>query len=177
MSNSEPEPESEPKVKAEENSDRIVVIDPDDYQKTQKLKSIQEAKDHFKEYTINENQIFKELDETWNNPQEALERRRSKALAMYGSELMPLIEEAVTTGSLKEADLVVEADPITESVIDRGELNVREFVEFDGLIVADGQKADVPEMYLKKIYRRFESIERKLGLGLELETDKGPAEI
>lgn len=49
MSNSEREPEAEPKVKAEESSDSIVVVDPDDYQRTQKLKAINEAKKDLKQ--------------------------------------------------------------------------------------------------------------------------------
>jgi hypothetical protein len=166
------------KVDIEEETDNIVVVDPDDYQKTQKLKSIQEAKDHFKSFTTNEVEMFQKLDDTYGNPKQALKYRRGKALAMYASELMPLIEEAIVNDVLTEADLIVDTNPAVESAIGKSELGIREIIEFDGAVVVDGEKLDdIPEIHSKKVYRRLEAIERELGLGLELEENKGPAEI
>ena len=98
MSNSEPESEAEPKVKAEENSDRIVVVDPDDYQKTQKLKAIEEAKKEYRKHNRNKGQILAEFDEYWKDAIGAYQSERAMRLAEYGTELMPLIEEGLEKG-------------------------------------------------------------------------------
>ena len=105
MSNSEPESEAEPKVKAEENFDRIVVVDPDDYQKTQKLKAINEAKSEYKKYKRQKAEILQNLEERWLNPRKEYDSERAMRLAEYGTELMPLIEEGIEKGGLTEEDM------------------------------------------------------------------------
>jgi sugar phosphate isomerase/epimerase len=177
MSNSEPESEAEPKVKAEENSDSIVVVDPDDYQKTQKLKAIQDAKENYREFTLNRAEKFREISETWGNPKEAMKGEEATTLALYGSELIPLIEEGLEGGTLSEEDLKVETDELTSRILGKEEMDIREVVDLQGRVWVDGEKNSIPRQYQKRVYRQLERIERKLGLGLELETDKGPAEI
>ncbi|WP_188788791.1 hypothetical protein, partial [Halobellus salinus] len=53
------------KVEVEESEEKknVLVVDPDDYRKTQKLKAIQEAKDRYREYTLNRSERFRELDD------------------------------------------------------------------------------------------------------------------
>ena len=171
MSNSEPEPKAEPKVKAEENSDSIVVVDPDDYQKTQKLKAIDEAKKEYRKYKRNKNEIVAELRENWRNPKEAYRSQRGMRLAEYGTELMPLIEEGLEKGALTEEDM--------KCSLGNGfkEVDVREIVTNGGRVWKDGEFEPIPTLNADEVYRQLERIERKLGFGLELETDKGPAEI
>ena len=179
MSNSEPEPEAEPKVKAEGNSDSIVVVDPEDYQKTQKLKAISEAKKEYKEVKRNKTEYVIRLDERWRNPLEAYRAIRAERLADYGSELMPLINEATEAEALKEKDLQCDLGKGFD------EVDVTKFVRNDGYVYSkagisfsdDTEFGPAPLMICNVIYRHFEGIERKLGLGLELELDKGPAEI
>jgi len=171
MSNSEPEPEAEPKVKAEENSDRIVVVDPDDYQKTQKLKAINEAKAEYKKYKRQKTEILQNLEETWLNPREAYDSERAMRLAEYGTELMPLIEEGLEKGALTEEDVKCSlGDGFRE-------VDIRKVVTDGGRIFKDGEMEPIPTLNSDEVYRQLERIERKLGFGLELETDKGPAEI
>ena len=177
MSNSESNPEAEPKVKTEENSDSILVVEPDDYRKTQKLKAIQDAKDKYREFTLNRSERFRELDDTWANPKEAMKNEEATSLAMYASELLPLIEEGLDTGTLSEEDLKVETDELTSSIIDKSEMDIREIVDLQGQIWVDDERQSIPRKYQKRVYRQLERIERKLGLGLELEENKGPAEI
>ena len=171
MNNSEPEPETEPKVKAEENSDSIVVVDPDDYQKTQKLKAINEAKKESRRYKREKTEILQKLEESWRNPEEAYESERGMRLAEYGTELMPLIEEGLEKGALTEEDMKC------SRLLGDGsrEIDVREVVRTKGQ--TDGEMEPIPVINSDEVYRQLERIERKLGLGLELETDKGPAEI
>jgi len=179
MSNSEPEPEAEPKVKAEENSDTVVVVDPDDYQKTQKLKAISEAKKEFKEVKRNKTEYVSRLDDRWKNPLEAYRSIRAERLADYGSELMPLIDEAREAKALEESELQCDLGPGYDDI------DVTKFVRNDGHIYSkggidhpdDSDFGPASQSICNAIYRHFEGIERKLGLGLELELDKGPAEI
>ena len=171
MSNSEPESEAEPKVKAEENSDRIVVVDPDDYQKTKKLQSIQDSKDHFKRIKRDENEIRLELKEQLSNYERTYRNMRAKAIADYASEMIPLIEAGLESSSLLENDLIASLGP------KKYEVDVRGIAKADGRIQMDGEVRLPPSPVCNEIYRQLERIERKLGLGLELETDKGPAEI
>jgi len=171
MSNSEPEPEAEPKLKAEENSDSIVVVDPDDYQKTQKLKAINEAKKEYRKYKRQKSEILQELKEQWRNPEEAYDSERGMRLAEYGTELMPLIEEGLEKGALTEEDMKCSlGDGFRE-------IDVRKVVTNGGRVFKDGEMEPIPTLNSDEVYRQLERIERKLGFGLELETDKGPAEI
>jgi len=171
MSNSEPESEAEPKVKAEENSDRIVVVDPDDYQKTQKLKAIEEAKKEYRKYNRNRGQILVEFDEYWKDAIGAYQSERAMRLAEYGTELMPLIEEGLEKGGLTEEDMKCSLGD------DFREIDIRRVITYGGRVFKDGEMEPIPTLYSNEVYRQLERIERKLGLGLELETDKGPAEI
>jgi len=164
-------------TEASEDTKNVLVVDPDDYRKTQKLKSIQEAKDHYKEFTVNRNEKFRELDETWGNPKEALEHQEAMALAMYGSELLPLIEEGLESGTLSENDLKVETDELTARLLGKPEMDLREIVDLQGMVWVDDEKSSIPRQYQKRVYRQFERIERKLGLGLDVEEQKGPAQI
>ena len=171
MNNSEPEPEAEPKVKAEENSDSIVVVDPDDYHKTQKLKAITEAKKEYRKYKRQRSEILQKLEEKWINPEEAYESERGMRLAEYGTELMPLIEEGLEKGALTEEDMKCSLG------FGSREIDVRKVVKNGGRIFEDGEMEPIPALNSDEVYRQLERIERKLGFGLELETDKGPAEI
>lgn len=165
------------KVELEEDIDNIVVIDPDNYRKTKKLQSIQEVKDRYREFTINRSKRFRELDETWANPDEAIRKEEAQTLSMYGSELLPLIEEGIEKGAISESDLEVEADTVTKNLVGKPTVNVRDVIQLEGYILEDGEPRHFPRHFQKKVYRQLERIERKLGLGLELEENKGPAEI
>ena len=57
------------------------------------------------------------------------------------------------------------------------EIYVRKVVTNGGRIIEDGEMEPIPTLNADEVYRQLERIERKLGFGLELETDKGPAEI
>ncbi len=179
MSNSESNPEAEPKVKTEENSNNVVVVDPDDYQKTQKLKAIDRAKKEYKKVKRNKTEEVEKL-ERWQNPLEAYRSIRARRLADYGSELLPLLEEAIESGTLEESDLTCDLGRGNSSVkVDRFVRNGGNVYEDDGLTLprTDGEFGPAPLIICDSVYRQFERLERKLGLGLELEENKGPAEI
>jgi sugar phosphate isomerase/epimerase len=165
------------KVDIEEETDNIVVVDPDDYRKTQKLKAIQDAKENYRDFTLNRPKKFREFNETWGNPKEAMKAEEANTLAMYGSELLPLIEEGLDTGTLSEEDLKLETDELTASILGKAEMDIRRVVDLQGQIWVDDEKKAIPRKYQKRVYRQLQRIERKLGLGLDLEEQKGPAEI
>ena len=171
MGNSEPEPESKPKVEPEENSDNIVVVDPDDYQRTQKLKAIEEAKREYRRYKREKGQILVEFSEYWGSPKEAYNSERAMRIAEYGTELMPLIEAGLEEGVLTEEDIRF------GSGNEFKEVNIKEIVRNGGQVPMDGEYKPLPALFGDAVYRQLERIERKLGLGLKLELDKGPAEI
>jgi hypothetical protein len=160
-------------IEESEETKNVLVVDPDDYRKTQKLKSINVAKEHLKEINRNHAQLYRELKETWANPKEALRRKRAHALASYGSELLPLIEEGLETGTLSESDLV--------TTLGRGrvdmDIDIRKIVRQDGHLHIQEETEPLPRNNCMEVYRQLERIERKLGLGLKLEEEKGPAEI
>lgn len=165
------------KTEASEDTKNVLVVDPEDYQKTQKLKSIQEAKDHFKSFTLNEREKFEKLSETWENPEEALKHKQAKALSMYGSELIPLIERGIERGGISEDDLQVELDNFTKSILGKKSMSIRDIVELEGRIHNGDDIRPLPSHTQMRVYRQLERIEAKLGLGLDLEESKGPAKI
>lgn len=150
-------------VEVDESTDEsnVFVVDPDDYQKTRKLKAINDAKDYVRKLRQDEPNRAKSKE--W----QGIHNRISEAVAMYGSELLPLIEDALDQGILEEDDLETEYG------------SLREFITYDGR-VPDHEKEELvdpkPHIYMA-FYRQLERIQRKLGLGLELQEDKGPASI
>lgn len=158
-------------IEESEETKNVLVVDPDDYRKTQKLKAINEAKKEFKDINRNDTELFEELEETWKNPKEVLEKKRAYALALYGSELLPLIEEGLDTGALSEDDLIVTLGE------DKMDMEIRKIVRQEGQVHIRGEKVPLPRPNCMEVYRQLECIERKLGLGLDLEEDKGPANI
>jgi hypothetical protein len=165
------------KTVVDEESSNILVVDPEDYSKTRKLKSIQEAKDHYKSFIVDENEWNKRLHNQYMNGQEAYERQRSEALAMIGSELLPLIERGLEKGGLSESDMKLEADNGVYKYFNGKEVDIREIIESQGKILHKGETKVLPRYFQQKIYRQFERIEQKLGIGLEIEEEKDPAEI
>ena len=57
------------------------------------------------------------------------------------------------------------------------EIDIRRVITNGGRVFKDGEMEPIPTLNSNEVYRQLERVERKLGLGLELETDKGPAEI
>lgn len=163
--------EENEKIELEEEPENIVVVDPEDYQKTQKLKAIDKAKKEFKKSINSHTEIYKEMKEAWSNPKEATRRKHSQALALYASELIPLIEEGLESGVLSEDDLLVDEDP------DTVDLDIRNVAIDDGHVDIGGERKPMYRANCMEVYRQLERIERKLGLGLELEEEKGPAQI
>ncbi len=139
----------------------VFVVDPEDYQKTRKLKAINDAKKHYRE--LQKDKPNTASKEEWRG----IHGRMAEAVAMYGSELLPLIDDAIDQGVLEEEDL------------EKPPGSLREFIFCDGkLSNEDTSKVETVEpIVYKMFYRELNRIERKLGLGLELEEDQGPAEI
>jgi hypothetical protein len=141
----------------------LFVVDPEDYQKTRRLKAINDAKDHVRK--LRQGQPDRATRTEWNG----IHKRLAEAVADYGGELMPLIEDAIDKGLLNESDLENE-------VID---LDLREFIIHNGCIpdYENKELEDLSPAQYMAFYRQLQKIERKLGLGLELQEENGPAEI
>jgi len=163
-------------VTVEESDEKnYLVVDPDDYQKTKKLESIYKTKQEVLKIRNNRSSIIKELSNNFSsNSRTGLDmygNKIAKAVAQYGSELLPLIEEGLNKDTLSEDDLVASLSE------DRLDMNVVQFIKYDGRVKYKDELQYLPEPNSLAVYRQLERIQRKLGLGLDLEEQKGAAEI
>lgn len=166
MSDSESE-----KTVIDEEASNVFVVDPEDYRKTKKLQAIQDSKEHFRDLRRNRAEYEHELKEKYTNNREAYEGIKAEAIADYASELVPLIEAGLEKGALSEDDLIANSDKKQMSV------NVIEVAEERGRMWNGDEVIPLLDTLCGEVYRQLERIERKLGLGLELEENKDPAEI
>lgn len=156
----------EPSERETEDVD-LFVVDPDDYQKTKKLESIHKAKQDVMKKRRNRYDLIPELSSQYRDEgHEIFSTLLAQTVANYGTELLPLIEQGLREGALTEADM--------ESV--RG-VDVRDFTELDGGVHDADEVRSATEKEALDVYRQLDRIQQKLGLGLELEADQGPAEI
>lgn len=159
------------KIEIDEDIDNVVVVDSDEYRKTQKLRSIQDAKDHFTDLRQNRSDRLDELSSEWGDYRRVYKEELATAISLYVSELVPLIEEALSTETLIEEELHISTNTNPYHTLD-----IREVARKSGEVHL-GEDEFLPASMCQKVYRQSERIERKLGLGLDLEPDKGPAEI
>ena len=96
---------------------------------------------------------------------------------MIGSELLPLIEMGLEKGGLSESDMKIEVDGGAYKYFDGKEMDIRDIIESQGKVNFQGEVEVLPRYFQQKIYRQFERIEQKLGIGLEIEEEKDPAKI
>ena len=153
---SEPEPGRDPEpVDETDESAKLYVSDPDDYAKTRKLKALNDAKSTVRE--VRQDRPAKATEKEW----EGLNRRLSQAVASYGHELLPLLEEAEEAGTIGDGDYYTK----------RGKRDVRTFLFTDGRIENEaGDDWEIPgPARSMSIYRHLQSLERKIGLGPSLE--------
>lgn len=134
----------------------IYVADPDDYAKTRKLKALNDAKSHVREVRNNRPALAK--DKEWDGEN----ARLTEAVASYGHELLPLLEAAQDAGIIGDGDFYTDGP---------GKDDVRAFLNTDGRIkTPDETDFMVPPPHRTMvIYRHLQKLERKLGLGLQLD--------
>lgn len=171
MSESEPEAESTVEEIEDSKEATFAVVDPDDYRKTKKLQAIQDSKEHFREIRRSRRQVEQTLKDQYSNWREAYRAMRAEAISDYATELIPLIEEGLRNETLSENDLVASLGP------EKSDIDVRWVARNRGRIERGNETIPLPDANCGEVYRQLERIERKLGLGLELEENKGPAEI
>lgn len=155
------EPQDKERVEESEEDATVFVVDPEDYQKTRKLKAINDAKAHVR--SIRESYPTTATSEEFRG----LRRKVCESVAVYGSELLPLIEDAIEKGAIEEELLETPTGASVEAFILR-----------DGRILDEEERPEIASMdFAMMQYRQLQRIERELGLGLELGEDKGPAQI
>lgn len=155
MSEREPEP-----VDETDDSAKLYVADPDDYAKTRKLKALNDAKSHVRKSRNN-------LPTTARGDEwEGHHARLAEAVASYGHELLPLLEDAEANGVIDESDYTTPAI--------REEIDVRTFLTFDGRLP---QRDDLDvhgkphPSEIMCVYRHLQRLERELGFGLSFEEE------
>lgn len=164
-----------PEVEAEDEP-RLYVVDSENYQKTKKLEAIYRAKQQVTKVRQNRYDLIPKLgDEFGRKGLVVYNHRLAKAIAEYGSELLPVVEDVAEVGGIEQEDLVVNC------VSTQSKVNVGEFIDLDGKVPdKSGKKTTTEsptEADLMRFYRQFERIQRKLGLGLDIEEESQPAEI
>jgi hypothetical protein len=147
------------KVSLEDEPDNIVVVDPDEYQKTKQLQSINEAKEAVRE--MRREKPLRTSSKKWD----AFHARAAERVSDYGREMWTLIKKAKERDVLKESDL------------EAGGVDIQELILTDGRVQEDDGYRKAKEPEYMAVYTQLTVIEDKLGLGLELKEDKGPAEI
>jgi len=155
-------------VEVEEPSEEknVFVVDPDDYQKTKKLKAIHNARDHVLDVRMNRQDNIDHYDEFSGPWYEAYHLHLAETVASYGHEVMPIIEEAKEEGVIDDDLLSIE-----------GPIHILEFIYTEGRVEEDGEMTVPSPVKTMAVYRQLDKILRELGLGLSFEEDQGPAEI
>lgn len=152
--------EQEPPLENTDGEDaKLYVADPDDYAKTRKLKALADAKANVRK--VRKNRPGTATSNEWND----LNIRLAEAVASYGHELMPLLEEAKENGIIGDDDLDLGIQRDT---------TVGKFIVADGRIEkrdGDGFEPAPPHVSMA-VYRQLQKIERKLGLGLSLHEEE-----
>lgn len=166
-------PEEPVNVEMSEEAD-MIVVDPDDYQKTKKIQTIHRTKKRVLELREDRNKLIRENHQTYGTDGiKTYQNTLARQVAQYGSELLPIIEESLSNGAISDEDLKVDC------MYPKREIDIRQFIRFDGRVASTDQDSleKIKESDTLEIYRQLSRIQRRLGLGLEIEEDKGPAEI
>jgi len=167
------EPSENVEIRESEKEKNVLVVDSDDYQRTKKLKLINKAKEEVISLRHDREDAIGYLGGNFEGKGiETYHMKLAQTVAQYGSELLPLIEEGLEKEALEEDDTTTRELPHQAEGLD-----VVAFVQRDGRISNGDETRWPPEPLTLAIYRQLERIERKLGLGLDLEEDKGPANI
>lgn len=135
---------------------KLYVDDPDDYAKTRKLKALADAKAHVRK--VRNDRPGRATNSEWDG----LNIRLAECVASYGHELLPLLEAAEAAGTIGDHDYYTDGPQKTD---------IRQFVFTDGRVENDkGTDFMVPPPHRSmSVYRHLQRLERKLGLGLDLE--------
>ena len=135
---------------------KLYVADPDDYARTRKLKALSDAKAHVRK--MHNNRPGRATDDEWDG----LNARLAEAVALYGHELYPLLEEAEQRGILGDGDYYTNTGE---------KKDVRNLIRTNGRIgnPAEGDVRFAAPYEAMAIFRHLQKLERKLGLGLTLE--------
>jgi hypothetical protein len=153
-----------------EESDReaFVIGDPEEYQKKKKLQSIYKRRERILKLSEDRTKLVEEYGSTYRETgKDIWKGEYATACAEYGNELLPLITDAIEKGELDGSLMHM----------DEGNIDIYHFIVSQGKRHT-GDDLETPEPFVvMNIYRRLDNIMRELGLGLNLEEQKGPAEI
>lgn len=151
-------------IDADEDNAEFLVVDSEDYQQTKNLEAIFKAKKQVRQLT---------QDPEWiERDSSAAKRQYNKklcyAVCYYGSELLPLIEEAI------------ENEIISEDMTQLSWGAIQDYVTSNGHIPKNKDEDEwirAKPLQSMAVYRQLRRIERKLGLGIEIEKETEPAQI
>jgi len=156
-------------VESTEDDTTVVVTDSENYGETQRLKQIYKLRSKVQDLKMNQNELSKEYDDYWSNRRgwEIFEEDLANAVALYGSELLPLF---YSIDQISEEDYKV-------TVSEGNSVDIRFFVDKDGMRKNEGEVGAYPSLFSMSVFRRLNELVEKSGLGLETESETEPASI
>jgi hypothetical protein len=192
MSTEEKPAEGAEPIEEETEGRDLYVLDPEDYQRTKKLQSIHKCRKAVIEYRQKKYEILRELEDHYApvaDTKKEYNAELATKVAQYGLELEPLLEKAVRKDVLtKEAvkmDFLPEEQTFNDYIINDGKRKEKAEVEHEpsGPFPDPGPKSKdyvvkVPsEGVSLNVFRQLDKNRNALGLGLDFEEDRGPAQI
>jgi predicted DNA-binding protein YlxM (UPF0122 family) len=164
-----------PDVEAEDEPS-LYVVDSENYQKTKKLEAIYRAKQEVMKVRRNRHDLIDKLGDRYSEQGiEVYKHKLAQAVAEYGSELLPIVEDIAEVGGIEEEDVMVNC------LSAQGKVTIGQFIDLDGKVPdQSGERTTTKsprEDDIMRFYRQLGRIQRKLGLGLDIEEESQPAEI
>jgi hypothetical protein len=151
-------------IDTDDDNAEFLVVDSDDYQQTKNLEAIFKAKKQVR-------QLAQDPEWIERNSSEAKIQYNKKlcyAVCYYGSELLPLIEEAT------------ENEIISEDITQLSWGEIQAYITSNGHIPKNKDKDEwtrAKPFQSMAVYRQLRRIERELGLGIKIEKKTEPAQI
>lgn len=165
------EPDEQPNVETEDPE--VLIVDPDDYQRTKKLETIHKTRQQVIEIRQSKTKMATDNPFSKTNWQDVYNAELREAVSQYGIELYPILKVALEEGTLSEDSLIVDTHHY-------GEVHIFGFIDRDGIMKredSDDIEEFVHPVDSLKIYRRLDTLMQQLGLTLDLEETKPPAQI
>lgn len=150
-----------------DDREKFTVQDPEDYQKTRRLKQIHRTKREVLKIRRKREELIQDYDNVFRKSGlEMYKQKLATAVSQYGSELYPLVQQGREKGVLDERHLRTQVHG------DAPVVDVIEFIHSDGSIEYQGDTITPPEHATMDVYRQLNQILTELGLGLEIEEEQ-----
>jgi len=155
----------------ETESDRFVLVDPENYAESQKIRAIFRAERDVKKfigkrglYSINEQLQLSEL------------------VRIFCVEMWPVIVDSIQSDIISKDDVSIPSKNLyyddMRSFVQNDRMNLPDALFHKGRTERTSNKIEtLHSMWSKVIFYHFVKLKQKLGLGISIDVDKSPAEV